>query len=107
MQRITNTQRKYLRSLAHHLRPVVQIGKQGVTAFLLEKVDRELNAHELIKLRFLDFRDQKQELAQSIAESSGSSLVNLVGNVATLYRENPDPEKRSIVLPADYTDEAL
>jgi RNA-binding protein len=53
----------------------------------------------LIKVKFLDFQDQKAELTDDLTRSTGSILVSLVGNTATLYREQPDPEKRKIWLP--------
>ena len=58
-----------------------------------------LASHELIKVKFLDFQDQKVELTDDLVRSTGSILVALVGNTATLYREQPDPEKRKIFLP--------
>jgi RNA-binding protein len=100
MQQLTNTQRDYLRRQAHHLKPVVQIGKQGLTAQVQSTVDQALDAHELIKVKFMDFRDQKQELAQEIAAASGGTLIGIIGNIAILYREQPDPQKRKIAIPA-------
>lgn len=100
MHELTNTQRQYLRRLAHDLKPVVQIGKQGLTEQALASIDRTIEARQLIKIKFLDFQDQKQELSETIAEQLNSILVGVVGNVAILYREQPDPEKRKVELPA-------
>jgi RNA-binding protein len=49
----------------------------------------------------MDFRDQKQELTEELAEASGSALISIIGNIAILYREQPDPEKRKIVFSPD------
>lgn len=98
-QVITKGQRSHLRKLANPLKPSVMLGKQGLTAELLDKIGRELDAHELIKLRFLDYKDERQQLADTIVAETGSALVSLVGNVATLYRRQADPEKQKIVLP--------
>ncbi len=100
MQELTNGQRQYLRRLAHDLRPLVQIGKQGLTDQSLATIDHTLDAHELIKVKFLDFQDQKQELSETIAAQLNTILVGIVGNIATFYREQSDPDKRKIVLPA-------
>ena len=99
MKRLTNAQRAHLRRLAHHLKPVVQIGKQGLTSAVQASVDETLNAHELIKVKFMDFRDQKQELAEELVGASGSALVGMIGNIAILYRQQQEPQKRKIVLP--------
>lgn len=102
MHKLTNTQRQYLRRQAHDLKPVVQIGKQGLTEQALASIDRTIEARELIKVKFLDFQDQKQELSESIAEQLNSILIGVVGNVAILYREQPDPDKRRVELPATH-----
>ena len=101
MRRLTNAQRAHLRRLAHHLKPVVQIGKQGLTSAVQASVDEALNAHELIKIKFMDFRDQKQELTEELVAASGSALVGMIGNIAIIYRQQPNPEKRKITLPRD------
>ncbi len=100
MQQLTNAQRKYLRKLAHHLHPVTQVGKHGVTEHVIAKMNQELDAHELIKIRFIDFQDQKHELAGDLAERLDAVLVGLIGNTAMLYRQHPDHERRQIRLPA-------
>ncbi len=99
MPPITKIQRQFLRKQAHHLRPLVQVGKNGLSDELLSTVERELASHELIKVKFLDFQDQKHELAEEITSRTGGALIGLIGNVAILYREQPDPEKRQIRLP--------
>jgi RNA-binding protein len=100
MQEITQTQRNYLRKLAHHLKPVVQVGRQGLSDLVIAKVNQELAAHELIKVKFIDFQDQKHELTDELVAQSDSTLVRLIGNVAILYRQHPEADKREIILPA-------
>ena len=99
MRQLSNTQKQYLRRLAHDLRPAVQIGKNGLTDQIHAAVDHELNAHELIKIKFMDFKDEKRELTEELAEQSSGTLIGLIGNTAIMYREQPDPEKRRIKLP--------
>jgi RNA-binding protein len=91
--------RKYLRGLAHGLKPLVLVGKSGVTAGLLVSVNQALDDHELIKVRFVDHKDSKNELALRIAGEAKCSLAGLIGNVAIFYRQQADPGRRKIVLP--------
>jgi RNA-binding protein len=100
MAELTGARKKHLRGLAHHLKPVVQIGKNGLTEPVLASVHQALDDHELVKVRLADPRGRKRELAAEIAERSGSVQVGLVGNVVTLYRRQPDAEKRRIELPS-------
>jgi RNA-binding protein len=100
MAELSGAQKKHLRGLAHHLKPVVQMGKNGLTDPVLASIDQTLDDHELIKVRLADPQGRKKELAAEIAERSGSVQVGLVGNVVTLYRRQPDPEKRRIEIPS-------
>lgn len=97
---LTGSQRKYLRGLAHHLKPLAQVGKTGLTPNVLAAIDEALEYHELIKVRFLDFKDQKRQLAQTIAAHANSEMIGSIGHVCMFYRQHPDPEKRKIHLPA-------
>jgi RNA-binding protein len=100
MQELTGAQKKHLRGLAHHLKPVVQIGRNGLTDPVLESIAQALDAHELIKVRLADPQGRKRELAEEIAGRTDSVQVGLVGNVVTLYRRHPDPEQRRIEIPS-------
>jgi RNA-binding protein len=96
---LKGSDRKHLRGLAHHLKPVVQVGKQGVIENLITSVSQALDAHELIKVKFVDHTQEREELSREIANRTGSELAGLVGNVAILYRQHSDAEKRKIRLP--------
>ena len=100
MPQLSSNQREYLRKTAHDLRPVVQIGKQGLTEALVKAIETALTAHELIKIKFIEHKEEKRDLANEIVSATGSELVAIIGNVAILYRESPNQEKRKIVLPA-------
>lgn len=95
---LTNQEKKQLKRLAHHLKPVVMVGKNGVSESLLGSVDDALESHELIKMKFVDNKSEKHQLSDEIAAQTDSSLVGVVGNVAILFRENPRPELRKIDL---------
>ncbi len=94
-------QRKYLRGLAHNLKPMVHLGQKGLTEGLLASVDEALEQHELMKLKFLEFKEksQKTELAGLIEQRTGADLVGIVGNIAIFYRQQENSEKRTIDLP--------
>ncbi len=96
---LSGRQRKYLRGRANSLDPLVMVGKHGVTNSLIEATTEALDSHELIKVRFLDLKDQKKELIKDIADRSSSHLAGMIGHVGILYRQQEDPEKRNIDLP--------
>ena len=95
---LKGSEKKYLRGLAHGLKPLVQVGKKGVTGEVIASVDLALGDHELIKVRFLEFKEEKKALSETIAEKTGSELAGLIGNVAVFFRRHPDPAKRKIKL---------
>jgi RNA-binding protein len=94
-------QRKHLRGLAHALKPLVLIGQAGLTDGLLAAIKRALDEHELIKVKFNEFKekDQKGEIAGRIEASTGATLVGLIGHTAIFYRMHPQPGQRRIQLP--------
>lgn len=96
---LTNPQRKFLRRLAHASSVDLHFGKHGITDTFLQSFDAALSHHELIKLRFLDQKDEKKEIAAQLVSATGATLVSMVGHTALIFRNNPDPEKRKINLP--------
>lgn len=92
-------QRRALRALAHGLDPLVQVGKEGLTANVLKSVTQALAAHELIKVRFMDQKERRREVAEELAAAVDAALAGVVGHVAILYRPHKDPAKRRIELP--------
>ncbi len=94
-------QKKYLRSLAHGLKPSVLVGQKGITPALNKEISDELDRHELIKIKFVDFKEkfQKQELSALIEDTSGSRLVGAVGHTAIFYKQHREPAKRKINIP--------
>jgi len=95
---LTSAQRKRLRGLAHDLRPLVLLGKEGLTEAALSQIDRELAQHELIKVRFLSLKEEKRTAAREIESRLGCALAGLVGHVAIYYRPHADPKRRRIDL---------
>jgi RNA-binding protein len=76
------------------------VGKQGLTDTLVESVNVNLEAHELIKVRFNEHKDEKHSITDAIAEQAGAEIAGILGHVAIIYRPRRDPEKRTIKLPA-------
>jgi RNA-binding protein len=97
MTSLAGYQRKHLRELAHGLKPVVQVGKEGVNAAVLAAVEQALLDHELIKVRLHEPEDKKA-LARELAAGADAELCGLVGHTVILYR--PHPEKPRLRLPA-------
>lgn len=100
MEKLKGSQRRYLRSLANQMKPVVFVGKSGLTDAVFTALDEALDDHELIKVRFLEHKDQKKSLSAEIETSCRCEMVGMVGHVALFYRRHPDAEKRTIDLPA-------
>lgn len=96
---LSGYQRKYLRGLAHTLKPVVTVGKAGISIPLLEEVEQALSDHELIKIRFANFKDEKKQLSHDIVRETRGHLAGMIGHVAIFYRPRQDPEKQTIHLP--------
>ena len=98
-KQLKGSARTYLRGLAHHLKPVVYLGKNGVTEAFIESVNQALDAHELIKLKFNSFKEERKTLARDIEARTNSEMIGLVGNIAIYYREQHDADKRKIQIP--------
>jgi len=96
---LSQTQRQFLRKTAHNLKPIVHIGKNGLSDSLFSSTEIALDAHELIKVKFNDLKDQKREIAQELAAHMHAELIYVIGNTAILYRQQADAEKRKIHLP--------
>ena len=95
---MTRKQRAYLRSLANSVTAILQIGKNGINDNLIKQVDDALEARELIKVSVLETApEEKRILAEDLASSTNSILVQIVGNKITLYRARKKNSK--IVIP--------
>ena len=97
---LKGSQRKFLRGLAHGLKPLVQVGKEGVSPSVLDAIDRALEAHELIKVQITAERDQRKTMAEEIEKHSKSECAGLIGKMAIFYRQQSEPDKRKIRLPS-------
>ncbi|KEO85165.1 ribosome assembly RNA-binding protein YhbY [Tumebacillus flagellatus] len=95
---LTGKQKRYLRSLAHHLNAVTQVGKGGVSENMIEQLNLALESHELIKVSILqNCEEDKDVVAEQLAEGTGAELVQLIGKQVVLYKEST--ENKQIELP--------
>ena len=98
---LTGSQKTHLRGLGQRLDPALKLGKSGLTPEFFTELQRLLNAHELIKLRFLgQDRDDRAKLCEQIADEGRCVCVGAVGHTALFYRQQPDVARRLIELPA-------
>ena len=97
---ITGKQRSYLRKLGQELDPVVFIGKNDVTETVIKELDKNLTAHELVKVKIQEgsILDAKP-VANELAEMLDAEFVQAIGRKFVLYRQAPEREDRKIVLP--------
>jgi RNA-binding protein len=102
MSGLKGFQKRYLRARAHGLKPIVQVGQNGVSKALVRFVDEALNAHELIKVKFNEHKGKAEKtlLSAEICKETGSAVAGMVGHTVILFRPHPTPEKRKITLPA-------
>ena len=99
MGELKGSQRKYLRGAAHSYKPLVQIGKEGLSEGVLNAIEAALEAHELIKVKIAAPRDEREQHVPVIETRLKCECVGTVGRMAILYREHPDAEKRKIKVP--------
>lgn len=93
-------ERAELRAEAHHLDPTVHIGQHGLTPSVISSLDDALRTRELVKVKLAYKEDIKpKEVAESLALATNSAVVQVIGRTATLFRENPDIQKRRGDLP--------
>ena len=92
---MTSKRRAELRAEAHHLQPSVHIGHQGLSPTLVQSLDDALRTRELVKVQLGRNADvSARDAATQLAESVGADVVQVIGKTATLYRENPELEKK-------------
>lgn len=90
---LSNAIKRDLKGRAQRLEPLLRLGRSGLTDSFFASLDEELRRHELVKIKFAEFKEEKKAIAPEIAEKTGSELVMLVGNVAVFYRPRPDSEQ--------------
>lgn len=85
---LTGKQKRYLRSLAVEMNPLIQIGRDGGSGSVIKELDSALEAHELVKVKILQNADvDKDSLAVDLANGTGSEVAQIIGNTILLYRK--------------------
>jgi len=82
--------KKKLRAEAHSLKPVIMIGQAGLTAAVLAEIELALDSHELIKVRIRAEREERKHISDKICTDTGAELIQSIGQIAVIYRLNPD-----------------
>ncbi len=87
---MNSADKKKFRAEAHTLKPVVMIGQSGLTAGVLAELEQALNIHELIKVKIRAERDERKLICEKICSTTGAELIQTIGQIAVIYRLNPD-----------------
>ena len=94
---LSSSQKRYLRGLAHSLKPVIMVGNKGVSDALVAEFSIALDDHELIKVKLAgDDRDERAAQIARLAEAGHAELVQSIGKVACFYRRNADKPKLAL-----------
>ena len=94
---LSNKQKQHLKGLAHSLKPVVQLGSNGLTEGVLAEIDNALAFHELIKVKVATSdREMKKLIIEAIVRETGALKIQSIGHVLVIYKASDEP---NIVLP--------
>ena len=92
---LTATQKKQYRTIGHNLNPLVTVAGNGLSEGVQLEVDRALEDHELIKVKFnVGDRTVKKALIRELCEQVQAELVQEIGNIALIFREADDPDPK-------------
>src|SRR5512139_304256 len=95
---LSNAQKRYLRGLAHDLKPVIMVGAKGVTDALVAELDLALEQHELLKVKVAaEDRETRDSWIEAMTAQAKATLVSRIGHTAVLYRRRKD--KPLVILP--------
>lgn len=95
--KLSTKQKQFLKGLAHPLKPVVQLGANGLTEGVVAEIDNALSFHELIKVKVpTDDREEKSLIMDAIVRETKSIKVQAIGHTLVVYRPSED---RKIQLP--------
>ncbi|SHF67303.1 ribosome assembly RNA-binding protein YhbY [Ornithinibacillus halophilus] len=91
---LTGKQKRYLRSEAHHLKPIFQVGKDGVNENMIVQINEALEKRELIKVSILqNCLEDKDTVAEQLQEGTNAEIVQIIGNNIVLYKESVEHKK--------------
>ena len=94
---LTSSQKRYLRGLAHAVKPIIQIGNKGITAAVTTEFSLALDHHELVKVRLAgEDRAARAEQITDLGAAAKAELVQSIGRVACFYRRNEEQPKLAL-----------
>ena len=93
---LTGKQKRYLRSLAVNIRPIVQIGKSGVSNEILTSIRHAADARELIKVNILQNSDETAKDAAAMIDEMGLNVVQIIGRNVVVFKVSDRKENRKI-----------
>lgn len=95
--KLSNKQKQYLKGLAHSLKPVVQLGNNGLTEGVVAEIDNALSHHELIKIKVpTDDREEKQLIMEAIIRETNAIKLQVIGHTMVMFRQS---EEKKIAIP--------
>ena len=93
---INKEQRRKLKKLAHHIKPFINIGKQGLVDGVIRSIKEKIEKDELIKVKFSQNKEDKILLSAEIINKTDSEEVCLIGHTLILYKKSKNPQNRQI-----------
>lgn len=94
---ITEQQRRSLKKLVHHLKPVVMVGQQGLSEGVFNEIEIALDSHELIKIKLSGSdKVERQAMIEKVCEMTNADFVHSIGHTAAFYRRHPKKPKIKI-----------
>ncbi|HWN94541.1 MAG TPA: YhbY family RNA-binding protein [Methylomirabilota bacterium] len=95
-EELSNRELRSLKARAQLLKPMLKVGKDGLSPAFLKAVDETLAHHELVKVKFDEFKEQRKELCPKLAESVSANLIMQVGHVVVLFRRKATAESATV-----------
>jgi RNA-binding protein len=95
---LSANQKRHLRGLGHHLKPVVIVGQHGLRDAVIDEIEQALDAHELVKIKIVAERDERLRIGDEIAARTGAEAVHRIGQMQVMFRRNA--KKPRIALPS-------
>jgi RNA-binding protein len=94
---LSPSQRRYLRSLAHDLSPVILMGAKGATEAVVKELDLALSHHELVKVKLSGGdKEERQQQIDFLTDGTKAESVQQIGHIVVLFRRNEDEPKLAL-----------
>ena len=94
---LSNKQKQYLKGLAHSIKPIIQLGGNGLTEGVLAEIENALGHHELIKIKVpTDDREEKKLIMDAIIRETGAVKLQVIGHTLIMFKQS---EEKKIEIP--------